>query len=127
MSAAEELRFVPLGGVGEIGLNVSLYGLGERWMMVDLGITFADDRLPGITPLEHGLARVETQPRPLLLIAVAAVAVFDKIRPDTGLKEPHLLGRRRCGRVLRREHCCQHQSDHSPIPKKPTNRRISRW
>ena len=43
----EELRFVPLGGVGEIGMNVYLYGQGDRWMMVDLGITFADDRLPG--------------------------------------------------------------------------------
>ena len=41
------LVFVPLGGAGEIGLNVYLYGLDGRWMMVDLGITFADDRLPG--------------------------------------------------------------------------------
>ena len=32
-----DLRFVPLGGVGEIGINVYLYGLDGRWMMVDLG------------------------------------------------------------------------------------------
>ena len=42
-----DLRFVPLGGVGEIGVNVYLYGLDGRWLMVDLGIGFADDRLPG--------------------------------------------------------------------------------
>jgi ribonuclease J len=44
----ERLVFVPLGGVGEIGMNVYLYGLGDTWVMVDLGITFADDRLPGV-------------------------------------------------------------------------------
>ena len=44
---ADQLLFVPLGGVGEIGMNVYCYGLGDRWMMVDLGIGFADDRLPG--------------------------------------------------------------------------------
>ncbi len=41
------LFFLPLGGVGEIGLNCYLYGLEGRWMMVDCGIGFADDRLPG--------------------------------------------------------------------------------
>jgi ribonuclease J len=44
---AEELRFVALGGVGEIGMNAYLYGFGPRWLLVDLGIGFADDRLPG--------------------------------------------------------------------------------
>src|SRR5215218_3643439 len=43
----DRLVFVPLGGVGEIGMNVYLYGLDDSWLMVDLGITFADDRLPG--------------------------------------------------------------------------------
>jgi ribonuclease J len=41
------LLFAPLGGVGEIGVNVYAYGLDGRWMLVDLGIGFADDRLPG--------------------------------------------------------------------------------
>lgn len=41
------LVFVPLGGVGEIGMNVYLYGLDDHWLMVDLGITFPDERLPG--------------------------------------------------------------------------------
>lgn len=42
-----ELRLIPLGGVGEIGMNAYLYELGDELMLVDLGITFADDRLPG--------------------------------------------------------------------------------
>jgi ribonuclease J len=42
-----ELLFVPLGGAGEIGLNLNLYGLDGRWLMVDLGISFADETLPG--------------------------------------------------------------------------------
>ena len=43
-----ELLFVPLGGAGEIGLNLNLYGLREQWLMVDLGLSFADETLPGV-------------------------------------------------------------------------------
>ena len=43
-----ELLFVPLGGCGEIGMNLNLYGLAGKWLMVDLGITFGDDSMPGI-------------------------------------------------------------------------------
>ena len=44
----EELVFLPLGGVGEIGMNLGLYGYGGKWLMVDLGITFGDETTPGI-------------------------------------------------------------------------------
>ncbi|MDX1423351.1 MAG: ribonuclease J [Kiloniellales bacterium] len=44
---AEELIFLPLGGTGEIGMNLNLYGHDGRWLMVDLGITFADTGAPG--------------------------------------------------------------------------------
>jgi len=44
----DELAFLALGGVGEIGMNMSLYGYAGRWLMIDCGITFADDTLPGI-------------------------------------------------------------------------------
>ena len=47
-SAGHELLFVPLGGAGEIGMNLNLYGYDGAWVMVDLGITFANDALPGI-------------------------------------------------------------------------------
>lgn len=42
------LRFVALGGAGEIGMNLALYGMGEQWFMVDCGVTFADLTHPGI-------------------------------------------------------------------------------
>ena len=48
----KELLFCPLGGAGEIGANMNLYGYGNpgehNWIMVDIGVTFADDTLPGI-------------------------------------------------------------------------------
>ncbi len=46
-----ELIFVPLGGVGEIGMNFAMYGYGpkgnRRWIIVDVGVTFPGDDLPG--------------------------------------------------------------------------------
>ena len=48
---SDELVFLPLGGAGEIGMNLNLYGFGEpgrrRWLMVDLGVTFGDAIQPG--------------------------------------------------------------------------------
>jgi ribonuclease J len=47
-----ELVFAPLGGVGEIGMNLALYGYGDErrrsWIVVDFGVAFAGDDLPGI-------------------------------------------------------------------------------
>ena len=47
-----EFLFCPLGGSGEIGMNMNLFGFGQpgdqKWIMVDIGVTFADDTLPGI-------------------------------------------------------------------------------
>ncbi|MFO1059568.1 MAG: ribonuclease J [Dongiaceae bacterium] len=45
---ADELLFLPLGGSGEIGMNLNLYGHAGRWLMIDLGIAFGDDDTPGI-------------------------------------------------------------------------------
>lgn len=46
------LVFVPLGGVGEIGMNLYLYGYGHRgdytWLIVDMGVTFGGEFEPGI-------------------------------------------------------------------------------
>jgi ribonuclease J len=48
----DELVFVPLGGVGEIGMNLYLYGYGRRgafqWLIVDMGVTFGSEFEPGI-------------------------------------------------------------------------------
>lgn len=48
---SDELYFLPLGGTGEIGMNLNLYGHAGRWLMVDLGVTFADASLPGVDVL----------------------------------------------------------------------------
>jgi ribonuclease J len=42
------LYFLPLGGSGEIGMNLNLYRYGGKWLMVDLGVTFGDDSMPGV-------------------------------------------------------------------------------
>ena len=48
----DELVFAPLGGVGEIGMNLAIYGFGDerrrQWLIVDFGVSFAGDDLPGI-------------------------------------------------------------------------------
>src|SRR5215207_5798207 len=53
MIPGEELLFLALGGSGEIGMNVNLYGCRGQWIMVDLGLTFAGPDYPGIV-LTHG-------------------------------------------------------------------------
>ena len=48
----EEFLFCPLGGSGEIGMNMNLFAYGNsenrKWIIVDIGVTFADDTIPGI-------------------------------------------------------------------------------
>ena len=48
----EELIFCPLGGSGEIGMNMNLFAYGkpenQKWIIVDIGVTFGDDSIPGI-------------------------------------------------------------------------------
>src|SRR6201995_5431077 len=51
--ADRDLVFAPLGGVGEIGMNLAIYGLGDArrrtWLVVDVGVSFAqEENLPGI-------------------------------------------------------------------------------
>jgi ribonuclease J len=41
------LTFIPLGGCAEIGMNLNVYGYQGKWLIVDCGITFGDDRAPG--------------------------------------------------------------------------------
>ena len=56
----DEFAFLALGGVGEIGMNLSLYGYKGRWLMVDCGISFADDTLPGVDVIMPDPAFIET-------------------------------------------------------------------
>ena len=52
MIKKEEFIFCPLGGSGEIGMNMNLFAYGNpenrKWIIVDIGVTFADDAIPGI-------------------------------------------------------------------------------
>src|SRR5262249_47464762 len=49
---ADALVFAPLGGLGEFGRNLAIYGIGDerrrQWIVVDFGVAFAGDDLPGI-------------------------------------------------------------------------------
>ncbi|MEL0177352.1 MAG: ribonuclease J [Pelagibacteraceae bacterium] len=52
MKSINEVLFCPLGGSGEIGANMNLYGFGQtnnhKWLIVDCGITFAEENIPGV-------------------------------------------------------------------------------
>ncbi len=61
----DELVFLGLGGLGEIGMNVYLYGLGppdaRKWLMVDLGLTFPGEQEPGVDVVLPDLRFIEEQ------------------------------------------------------------------
>jgi len=61
MIPGEELLFLALGGSGEIGMNVNLYGCRGKWIMVDLGLTFAGPDYPGIELILPELEFIEHQ------------------------------------------------------------------
>jgi len=60
-----ELVFLPLGGVGEIGMNFALYGIGpavaREWIVVDVGVTFPDATLPGVDLVLPDTRFIESQ------------------------------------------------------------------
>lgn len=71
----DELVFVPLGGVGEIGMNAGLYGIGperqRKWIMVDCGMGFAgEEGLPGIDLMFPDLTFIEERKKDLLGIFI---------------------------------------------------------
>ena len=59
--AADELLFLPLGGTGEIGMNLNLYGHDGAWLMVDLGVMFADASRPGVDVLMPDPSYIEAR------------------------------------------------------------------
>lgn len=70
----QEFLYVPLGGVGEIGMNMYLYGFGDKhnrkWIMVDCGIAFADDSQPGIESIMPDTSFIENELENLLGIFI---------------------------------------------------------
>ena len=70
----QDLVFVPLGGVGEIGMNLALYGFGDakkrKWIMVDCGVTFPGPDLPGVDLVLPDIHFVEKIGKDLLAIVI---------------------------------------------------------
>lgn len=64
------MLFLALGGSGEIGMNVNLYGCDGKWVMVDLGLTFADPAYPGIDIILPDLDFIERNRHNLLGIVL---------------------------------------------------------
>ncbi|MCK0128295.1 ribonuclease J [Erythrobacter sp. F6033] len=65
-----ELLFLALGGSGEIGMNVNLYGCDGKWLMVDLGMTFSGNEYPGVDLVFADLDFIEERTKDLLGIVL---------------------------------------------------------
>ena len=74
MNSENQLVFAALGGLGEIGMNCALYGLGpahrRSWLMVDLGVAFAGEDLPGVDLILPEIAFIEKVKRDLAGIVI---------------------------------------------------------
>lgn len=66
MKPGNELLFCALGGSGEIGMNVNLYGADGKWLMVDLGMTFGANEYPGTELVFADLEFIEERKQDLL-------------------------------------------------------------
>jgi ribonuclease J len=66
----DELLFLALGGSGEIGMNVNLYGCQGKWIMVDLGMTFSGGEYPGVDLVFADLDFIEERAKDLLGIVL---------------------------------------------------------
>ena len=93
MTDDQEFVFVSLGGLGEIGLNCALYGYGpanaRQWLMVDLGIGFADEDMPGVDLIMPDLGFIEKAKKNLVGIVITHahedhVGALVELWPDLG-------------------------------------------
>ncbi|NQW01710.1 MAG: ribonuclease J [Rhodospirillales bacterium] len=89
-----DLVFVPLGGAGEIGMNLNLYGYGteneQSWVMIDLGVTFNDGSIPGVDLIMPDPSFIEEQRDDLLAL------VLTHAHEDHLGAVPYLWRRLRC-------------------------------
>ncbi len=68
--ADDALWFLPLGGSGEIGMNLNLYGTKGKWLMVDCGVTFGDDTTPGIDVIMPDISFIAERKNDLVAIVI---------------------------------------------------------
>ncbi len=61
-----DLLFLPLGGSGEIGMNVNLYHMQDKWLMIDFGAGFAEDFLPGVDMILPEIEFIEKRKKDLV-------------------------------------------------------------
>ena len=65
-----ELVLLPMGGMGEIGMNAYAYGLGtparRKWILVDCGVKFGDERDPGIDVILPDIVILKARPKTCL-------------------------------------------------------------
>lgn len=70
----DELVFLPLGGCGEIGMNLNLYGFGpphkRQWIIADIGVTFGDASTPGVDVIMPDISYIEERKDSLLGIVL---------------------------------------------------------
>jgi ribonuclease J len=69
-AARNGLVYLPLGGAGEIGMNFYLYGCEGKWIAVEMGVTFADQTLPGIDLIVPDPSFAESLGEDLLAIVI---------------------------------------------------------
>ena len=86
----KELLFVPLGGAGEIGMNLNVFGYDDQWIVVDLGVSFGNPSLPGIDLVMPDPSFIEARRDKLLGI------VLTHAHEDHLGAVPHLWTRLRC-------------------------------
>jgi len=93
MLDGDEFVFAPLGGLGEIGMNCGLYGYGpanaRRWLMVDLGVAFAGEELPGVYLIVPDLSFIEKAKKNLVGIVITHahedhIGALAELWPDLG-------------------------------------------
>ena len=74
MTDDRELVFAPLGGLGEVGMNAALYGFGRprarKWLLVDLGVAFAGEEVPGVDIIMPDVSFIERLKKDLVGIVI---------------------------------------------------------
>ncbi len=66
----DALWYLSLGGAGEIGMNLSLYGTAGKWLMVDCGVTFGDETTPGVDIIMPDIAFIADRRDDLLGLVI---------------------------------------------------------